>query len=194
MNHNMSFVINMIIHSCVFVNYSPEIRNHRQLTWVSYQRKMMLWFILWYRVIVGHFVLKYWIVIALPCSSATYSPSTNDCRISDMDRHTVAGTEAFAESTEDMYLENNCVDDPVKLCDFQLLENRIMKTVDSVYQVSDTSLNTLNLKRTSSSIVFHPQTILCISFIILISDSILFVKIHFIKTEHKHSINAAFYQ
>ena len=52
-----------------------------------------------------------------------------------MDRHTVAGTEAFVESTEDEYLENNCVDDPVKLCDFQLLENRIMKTVDSVYQV-----------------------------------------------------------
>ena len=63
-----------------------------------------------------------------------------------MDRHTVAGTEAFAESTEDMYLENNCVDDPVKLCDFQLLENRIMKTVDSVYQVIDISLYTLNLK------------------------------------------------
>ncbi len=67
--------------------------------------------------------------------SATYSPNTNDCRISDMDRHTVAGTEAFVESTEDEYLENNCVDDPVKLCDFQLLDNRIMKTVDSVYQV-----------------------------------------------------------
>ena len=63
-----------------------------------------------------------------------------------MDRHTVAGTEAFAESTEDMYLENNCVDDPVKLCDFQLLENRIMKTVDSVYQVIDINLYTLNLK------------------------------------------------
>ena len=40
------------------------------------------------------------------------------------------------ESLGDEYLENNCVDDPVKLCDFQLLENRIMKTVDSVYQVS----------------------------------------------------------
>ena len=52
-----------------------------------------------------------------------------------MDRHTVAGTEAFVASTDDEYLENNCVDDPVKLCDFQLLENRIMKTVDSVYQV-----------------------------------------------------------
>ena len=52
-----------------------------------------------------------------------------------MDRHTVAATGDFAESVDDEYLENNCVDDPVKLCDFQLLENRIMKTVDSVYQV-----------------------------------------------------------
>jgi hypothetical protein len=39
--------------------------------------------------------------------------------------------------------ENNCVDDPVKLCDFQLLENRIMKTVDSVYQVSTLFLSRL---------------------------------------------------
>ena len=77
--------------------------------------------------------------------------ATGECRISDMDRHTVAGTTAFTvtfenqlfsptchsqESLGDEYLENNCVDDPVKLCDFQLLENRIMKTVDSVYQVS----------------------------------------------------------
>ena len=43
------------------------------------------------------------------------------------------------ESLGDEYLENNCVDDPVKLCDFQLLENRIMKTVDSVYQVGNPS-------------------------------------------------------
>ena len=47
----------------------------------------------------------------------------------------MAGTGAFKESVGEEYLENNCVDDPVKLCDFQLLENRIMKTVDSVYQV-----------------------------------------------------------
>ena len=52
-----------------------------------------------------------------------------------MDRHTVASSGDFTESPDDQYLENNCVDDPVKLCDFQLLENRIMKTVDSVYQV-----------------------------------------------------------
>ena len=70
------------------------------------------------------------------CRSASYRASTGECRLSDMDRHTVAGTGAFQESVGDEYLENNCADDPVKLCDFQLLENRIMKTVDSVYQVS----------------------------------------------------------
>ena len=43
-----------------------------------------------------------------------------------------------------LYLENNCVDDPVKLCDFQLLENRIMKTVDSVYQVNNFDLQYKN--------------------------------------------------
>ena len=68
--------------------------------------------------------------------SATYRASTGECQLSDMDRHTVAGTGAFQESVGQEYLENNCADDPVKLCDFQLLENRIMKTVDSVYQVS----------------------------------------------------------
>ena len=67
--------------------------------------------------------------------SATYTASTGDCRLADMDRHTVAGTGAFRETGGAEYLENNCVDDPVKLCDFQRLENRIMKTVDSVYQV-----------------------------------------------------------
>lgn len=69
-----------------------------------------------------------------PCRSATYNAVSGDCRISDMDRHTVASTGDFVESVDDQYLESNCVDDPVKLCDFQLLENRIMKTVDSVYQ------------------------------------------------------------
>ena len=54
-----------------------------------------------------------------------------------MDRHTVSGIGGiFVESVSDEYLENNCADDPVKLCDFQLLENKIMKTVDSVYQVN----------------------------------------------------------
>jgi len=68
------------------------------------------------------------------CRSVSFNRQTGECRLSDMDRHTVAGTSTWVQSTADEYLENNCVDDPVKLCDFQLLENRIMKTVDSVYQ------------------------------------------------------------
>jgi hypothetical protein len=51
-----------------------------------------------------------------------------------MDRHTMAGTGAFKPSTSSDYMENNCVDDPVKLCEFQKLEGRILKTVDSVFQ------------------------------------------------------------
>ena len=99
-----------------------------------------------------------------------------------MDRHTVAGTEAFAESTEDMYLENNCVDDPVKLCDFQLLENRIMKTVDSVYQVIDINLYTLNSKHLviNKNVTYFliSNIFFCISFILLIFDILmLFAKI-----------------
>ena len=79
----------------------------------------------------SHYVLNILIL-----RSASYRASTGECRLSDMDRHTVAGTGAFTEAVGEEYLENNCVDDPVKLCDFQLLENRIMKTVDSVYQVT----------------------------------------------------------
>ena len=70
---------------------------------------------------------------------------TGDCRISDMDRHTIAGTGEFVASPDDEFMENNCVDDPVRLCDFQLLENRIMKTVDSVYQVLKTQISNKNM-------------------------------------------------
>ena len=62
-----------------------------------------------------------------------------------MDRHTIAGTGEFVASPDDEFMENNCVDDPVRLCDFQLLENRIMKTVDSVYQVLKTQISNKNM-------------------------------------------------
>lgn len=68
------------------------------------------------------------------CRSINYNQATGDCRLSDMDRHTMAGTGAFRASSESDYMENNCVDDPVKLCEFQKLDGRILKTVDSVFQ------------------------------------------------------------
>jgi len=68
------------------------------------------------------------------CRSVNYNQATGDCRLSDMDRHTMAGTGAFKVSSDSDYMENNCVDDPVKLCEFQKLDGRILKTVDSVFQ------------------------------------------------------------
>lgn len=36
--------------------------------------------------------------------------------------------------TDTDYLENNCVEEPTKLCEFKKMGGRILKTVDSVYQ------------------------------------------------------------
>lgn len=57
--------------------------------------------------------------------------------MSEMDRLTVAGSGAFISAQGYDYLENNCVDEPVKLCEFKKLNGRILKTVDSVYQDVD---------------------------------------------------------
>lgn len=57
--------------------------------------------------------------------------------MSEMDRLTVAGSGAFLSSQGYDYLENNCVEEPVKLCEFKKLSGRILKTVDSVYQDVD---------------------------------------------------------
>ncbi|XP_066975682.1 uncharacterized protein [Macrobrachium rosenbergii] len=72
-----------------------------------------------------------------PCRSANFNNATGDCRISDMDRHTAVGTGAFRAADNNDFLENNCVDDPVRLCEFQKMEGRILKTVDSVFQDVD---------------------------------------------------------
>ena len=51
-----------------------------------------------------------------------------------MDRLTVAGSGAFRADPDTEYMENNCVEEPIKLCEFKKLSGRILKTVDSVYQ------------------------------------------------------------
>jgi len=66
--------------------------------------------------------------------SANYNNGTAECDMSDMDRLTVAGQGAFEPAAGIDYLENNCVDEPVKLCEFKKFPGRILKTVDSVYQ------------------------------------------------------------
>lgn len=66
--------------------------------------------------------------------SANYNNHTGDCELSIMDRITLAGGNAFQATTGYDYLENNCIEEPTKMCEFKKLNGRILKTVDSVYQ------------------------------------------------------------
>ncbi|KAL7647956.1 UNVERIFIED_CONTAM: hypothetical protein RMT77_001572 [Armadillidium vulgare] len=68
------------------------------------------------------------------CRSASYNNVTGVCATSDMDRHAAVGTKSFKKAPNVEYLESNCVDDPVRLCEFQKMEGKILKTVDSVFQ------------------------------------------------------------
>lgn len=60
-----------------------------------------------------------------------------ECALSDMDRFSVTARSAYSGADKVEYFETNCVDDPVKMCDFQRTEGRILKTVDAVFQVID---------------------------------------------------------
>uniref|UniRef100_A0A8W7PV16 ZP domain-containing protein n=1 Tax=Anopheles coluzzii TaxID=1518534 RepID=A0A8W7PV16_ANOCL len=66
--------------------------------------------------------------------SANFYQTTMTCELSDMDRITLAGSSAFQTNDGADYLENNCAEEPTKLCEFKRLSGRILKTVDSVYQ------------------------------------------------------------
>ena len=66
--------------------------------------------------------------------SSNWYPVTGMCELSEMDRLTLAGSNAFQPKIGAEYLENNCAEEPTKLCEFKRLSGRILKTVDSVYQ------------------------------------------------------------
>ena len=55
-----------------------------------------------------------------------------------MDRFSVTARSAYTTEPDADYFETNCVDDPVKMCDFYRNEGRILKTVDAVHQVRKT--------------------------------------------------------
>jgi hypothetical protein len=66
--------------------------------------------------------------------SSTFNPSAKTCDLSDMDRLTLGGTSPIKAQEGFEYLENNCAEEPSKLCEFKRLSGRILKTVDSVFQ------------------------------------------------------------
>lgn len=68
------------------------------------------------------------------CRSASFIAAENDCALSDMDRFSATARSAYTAGEGAEYFETNCVDDPVKMCDFQRTEGRILKTVDAVFQ------------------------------------------------------------
>lgn len=68
------------------------------------------------------------------CRSASFDPSTKTCTLSQVDRN-MAGRKKLLEVSDHVdYLEVSCVPKPEKMCEFQSLPGRILKTVDSVFQ------------------------------------------------------------
>lgn len=56
----------------------------------------------------------------------------------DVDRHVVAGSTAFQPTPGTDYMERNCiVGEPRRLCIYDRVKGKILKTVDSVYQAID---------------------------------------------------------
>ncbi|KFM57153.1 hypothetical protein X975_21511, partial [Stegodyphus mimosarum] len=69
------------------------------------------------------------------CRSANYYRRRKDCQLSDVDRHSVQSNKFFVPAESDTeYLENNCVDPPIRLCEFRKVGGKILKTVDAVFQ------------------------------------------------------------
>jgi hypothetical protein len=80
------------------------------------------------------YVFLFLLVLSSPSRSANWYAATGMCELSEMDRLTLAGSSAFVAKTGAEYLENNCAEEPNKLCEFKRLSGKILKTVDSVYQ------------------------------------------------------------
>ncbi|KAM8704693.1 hypothetical protein ACLKA7_009194 [Drosophila subpalustris] len=68
------------------------------------------------------------------CRSANFYAHSGLCELSDMDRITLSEEANIVAYDGAEYLENNCAEEPSKLCEFKRISGRILKTVDSVHQ------------------------------------------------------------
>ncbi|XP_034486427.1 uncharacterized protein LOC117790921 [Drosophila innubila] len=68
------------------------------------------------------------------CRSANFYAHSGLCELSDMDRITLSEESNIVAYDGAEYLENNCAEEPSKLCEFKRVSGRILKTVDSVHQ------------------------------------------------------------
>lgn len=69
------------------------------------------------------------------CRSAMFNTESGECSLMDQDRHTLAGSPSFNPLEKIDYMEINCaISDPKKLCLYDEVKGKILKTVDMVYQ------------------------------------------------------------
>uniref|UniRef100_T1J1E1 ZP domain-containing protein n=1 Tax=Strigamia maritima TaxID=126957 RepID=T1J1E1_STRMM len=68
------------------------------------------------------------------CRSANYDYENSLCSLNDMDRFSLSHVGVLRMRKGVDYLENHYVSDPARLCEYQKVDGRIMKTVDAVYR------------------------------------------------------------
>ncbi|XP_025016061.1 uncharacterized protein LOC107359556 isoform X2 [Tetranychus urticae] len=82
-------------------------------------------------------MIKCYSETSFQCRSANYNRATSECSLSEMDRHSIItpfnSDRHFRSAPGQEYIENNCVQEPKKLCDFRPIRGRLLKTVDSVW-------------------------------------------------------------
>ncbi|XP_053206673.1 uncharacterized protein LOC128397362, partial [Panonychus citri] len=82
-------------------------------------------------------MVKCYTETSFQCRSANYNRATGECSLSEMDRHSIvtpfSTDRHFRSAPGQEYIENNCIQEPKKLCEFKTIRGRLLKTVDSVY-------------------------------------------------------------
>ncbi|ODN05285.1 EGF-like domain-containing protein 2, partial [Orchesella cincta] len=69
-----------------------------------------------------------------PCRSAWWNPVKTECVMSDLDRYGLGVSSRFEAAENTDYMESQCVQEPNRMCEFRKIENRLLKTVDALYE------------------------------------------------------------
>ena len=67
--------------------------------------------------------------------SASFNSASGECTLSEVDRFTAGPGDTLSADPDFEYYESNCVSDPVRMCQFEPIRGKILKTVDVVFQV-----------------------------------------------------------
>ncbi|KAF0312834.1 hypothetical protein FJT64_016504 [Amphibalanus amphitrite] len=66
--------------------------------------------------------------------SASFRAASGECSLSELDRFSAGPGDSLVADPNADYYESNCVSDPVRMCEFQPIPDKILKTVDVVFQ------------------------------------------------------------